>query len=175
MNENWLAEAWNVKAGTILCMQGSACGKLQSPRFESELPNCIAVTRYVFNKLNPEDVLNIDIVKRIIWIWQLTVLKKDSGVWHLVFSDVRNSCILCTKKSFQSRSWLQPGCVSQSRINELQLNWSRKNCLDYYTNPCIVLVCAPDIFATLLRETSTCISYETQFLSDLPKNIKRLQ
>lgn len=72
MSENWLAEAWNVQVGTILCVQLSACGKLQFPRLENQLPKSVAVTRYVFNKPHPEDKLNVDIVKRIIWIWQLT-------------------------------------------------------------------------------------------------------
>lgn len=44
MSENELAEAWNVQAGTSLCVQLSACGKLWFPRFESRLPKSCSHT-----------------------------------------------------------------------------------------------------------------------------------
>lgn len=53
-------------------------GKLQFPGLESQLPETAAVTRYVFNKPHPEDKLNVDIVKRIIWIWQFTAVKTEA-------------------------------------------------------------------------------------------------
>lgn len=53
-------------------------GKLQFPGLESQLPKTAAVTRYVFSKPHPEDKLNVDIVKRIIWIWQFTAVKTEA-------------------------------------------------------------------------------------------------
>lgn len=38
-------------------------GKLLFPRFESQLPRSIAITRYAVNKPNPEDKVSMDTEK----------------------------------------------------------------------------------------------------------------
>ena len=51
------------KQGLFYVCKEMLVGKLHFPRVESQLPNSDAVTRYVFNKPNPEDKLNVDFEK----------------------------------------------------------------------------------------------------------------
>ncbi len=106
----------------------------------------VAVTRYVFNKPNPEDKLNVDIVKRIIWIWQLTQKSPKKGCWlaaNSIFSDVGDSCIFMHQKwrvfrTVPACSWslsLKAGLMKLAGWpgNMNIMDWSRNNCLDFYT------------------------------------------
>lgn len=104
-------------------------GKLQFPGLESQLPKTAAVTRYVFNKPHPEDKLNVDIVKRIIWIWQFTAVKTEAPAADflrcqrfLLYSPPKI-------KSFLYSSYLQQGSFSQNGINEV--SWITWNIMDW--------------------------------------------
>lgn len=86
------------KQGLFYVCKEVLVGKLQFPRFESQLPNSVAVTRYVFNKPNPEDKLNVDFEKDNL---NLAAYGTKKGCWLAaddVFSDVRNSCIFMHQK-----------------------------------------------------------------------------